>query len=77
MTTDKDSINYVWTFIVMLLILSIFGFILAVPLVAAWNFVMPVAFGLGTLTYMQMWCLYFVLTSLWKVAVVSVPKTKQ
>ena len=53
--------------IVAICILIGFGFLWAFPLMWAWNYVMPSVFGLGMISYWQMWCLYFILTSLWKV----------
>lgn len=57
--------------ILITILVFLWGFLWSWPLMWAWNYVMPSVFGLSTITYWQMFCLYFVLTSLWKVTSVS------
>jgi len=38
----------------------------AIPMQWAWNFVMPVIFGLPKISYWQMWAMLALLTTLWK-----------
>lgn len=42
------------------------GLLLVWPLVWMWNFVMPDLFGVPTITYWQMFCLYILIQCLFK-----------
>ncbi len=65
----------VGTVIFVTVLLAGWGLLWSFPLMWSWNYVMPDIFGLSTITYWQMFCLYFVLSSLWKITV-SGGKTK-
>jgi len=64
---SEKVVNKLGIGIMLVIIFGIWGFFWTFPLMWAWNYAMPHIFGLPTVTYWQMWCLYFVLTSLWKV----------
>ena len=40
----------------------LFGFIMAVPIVWLWNYVVPSIFGLNSITYWQAYALYILIT---------------
>lgn len=67
----EDTMKGLGTFIFATIISAIFDFILAVPLMFSWNYVMPTIFNLGKIGYWQCWCLLFILTCLWKVNIVG------
>lgn len=56
-------------FVLIILSFAAWGLIWSFPLMWAWNFVMPEIFSLPKITYWQMWALYLILSSLWKVSV--------
>ena len=58
--------------IVVIGVLTMWGLVWSFPLMLAWNYVVPDIFGLGLINYWQMFCLYAILTSLWKVTVTTV-----
>ena len=39
--------------ILVLIVCAIYGLILGLPIMICWNYVMPAAFGLSSLTYLQ------------------------
>ena len=62
------------TFVIALIVFGLWDFIWAVPVMLAWNYVMPHLFGFNTINYLQTFCLLFILTSLWKVNILGYDK---
>lgn len=58
-------------FIALLVVMALWGLLWSFPLTWAWNYVMPDMFGLKRIRYWQMFCLYMVICSLWKVTVTT------
>ena len=59
----------VGTWLTIAIFVTIIGFLLVWPLVWMWNFVMPDLFGVPTITYWQMFCLYMLIQCLFKLNV--------
>lgn len=59
----------VGTWLTITLFVIVIGFLLVWPLVWMWNFVMPDLFGVPTITYWQMFCLYMLIQCLFKLNV--------
>lgn len=59
----------VGTWLTITLFVVVIGFLLVWPLVWMWNFVMPDLFGVPTITYWQMFCLYMLIQCLFKLNV--------
>lgn len=59
------------TFLIAVIIMSIFDLLWAFPVMWCWNYVMPYLFELPKLNWSMSFCFLFVLTSLWKVSVVG------
>ena len=55
-----------------LILSALWSLIWSHPLKWAWNYVMPDIFGLSTISYWQMFALYLVLTTLWKMNITTV-----
>jgi len=43
----------------LIVVYAIIGLLIAIPLYYLWNWLMPIIFGLTTITYWQAWGLYF------------------
>jgi hypothetical protein len=75
MTRKIDGmINATVTFIVMVVITSVFDLLWAFPVMWSWNYVMPYLFELPKLNWSMSFCLLFILTSLWKISIVGYEK---
>lgn len=59
----------VGTWLTVAIFVTVIGFLLVWPLVWMWNFVMPDLFGVPTITYWQMFCLYMLIQCLFRLNV--------
>lgn len=64
-------LNNVGAFIGAILAMIVFDFIMAFPIKWAWNHTMTYIFNLPIINYWHAFWLFFILTALWKVTVVS------
>lgn len=65
------TVAFIGVIVLVTILVGLWGLLWSFPLMWAWNYVMPPMFGLKTITYWQMFSLYFILTSLWKITTVS------
>jgi len=65
----KDVKEIIWVGVAAIgtiLFTAAFSFLWAFPLMWAWNYTIPYIFGLPVVGYWHMFCLYIILSSLWK-----------
>lgn len=68
---DEDTLWRLIAYILTILIYATWAFVWSVPLMFAWNYVMPYLFNLPEAGYWHIWCLYVILTSLWQVKIAT------
>lgn len=61
--------KFIMTWVAFFICALALGLLLVWPLVWMWNFVMPDLFGVSTITYWQMFCLYMLIQCLFKLNV--------
>lgn len=59
-------LGLVMGFVFVAVITAIFGLVAAIPIVLLWNWLVPTIFGLPTISYLQAWGLYWLLSLLFK-----------
>lgn len=76
MSNEKPIKTFLLSFLavtVAIVISALWNLIWSFPMMWAWNYVMPYVWNLPTLNWGRMFCLSFILSSLWKVVGIVTP----
>ena len=72
----KIVLKELFGFIIAMILVAIWGLLFSFPLMWSWNYVMPYLFKLPIINYWRMYLFYIILHGLWKLTIINIGGNK-